>query len=161
MVTIAYIFEWSSKVPALARKETTMDVVFLIGRLLLAAVFISSGLMAHFVGYRRGVEFARSYGAPMPELTVPATGALAIGGGLLVAFGIWADLGALMIAAFLVLITPIMHAYWKETEAQARQSQQVNFTKNLALLGGALIVFYLYNQLQGEAGLSLTDPLFG
>jgi hypothetical protein len=29
-----------------------------------------------------------------------------------------------------------------------------------ALLGGAIIVFYLYNQLQGDAGLSLTDPLF-
>jgi len=32
--------------------------------------------------------------------------------------------------------------------------------KNLALLGGAIVLFYLYNQLQDDAGLSLTDPLF-
>jgi len=36
----------------------------------------------------------------------------------------------------------------------------VNFTKNVALLGGALVLFYVWNQLQGEAGLSLIDPLF-
>jgi hypothetical protein len=25
---------------------------------------------------------------------------------------------------------------------------------------GALVLFYTYNQLQGDAGLSITDPLF-
>ena len=32
--------------------------------------------------------------------------------------------------------------------------------KNVGLLGGALVLFYTWNQLQGDAGLSLTDPLF-
>jgi hypothetical protein len=32
--------------------------------------------------------------------------------------------------------------------------------KNVAVLGGALVIFYAYNQLQGDAGVSLTDPLF-
>jgi hypothetical protein len=31
----------------------------------------------------------------------------------------------------------------------------------MALTGAALVIFYAYNQLQDEAGLSLTDPLFG
>jgi hypothetical protein len=31
----------------------------------------------------------------------------------------------------------------------------------MALAGGALVLFYAYNQLQGDAGLSITDLLFG
>lgn len=29
------------------------------------------------------------------------------------------------------------------------------------MAGGALILFHAFNQLQSEAGLSITDPLFG
>lgn len=137
-----------------------MEVVFLIGRILFVVIFLFSGVMAHFVGYRQGVEFARSYGSPAPELGVPLTGLLAVGGAILVGLGVVADLGALLIAAFLILITPIMHAFWKEQDEQTRQIQMAQFMKNVAMLGGALVIFYLYNQLQGDAGLSLTDPLF-
>lgn len=137
-----------------------MEVVFLIGRILFVVIFLFSGVMAHFVGYRQGVEFARSYRSPAPELGVPLTGLLAVGGAILVGLGVVADLGALLIAAFLILITPIMHAFWKEQDEQTRQIQMAQFMKNVAMLGGALVIFYLYNQLQGDAGLSLTDPLF-
>jgi putative oxidoreductase len=85
---------------------------------------------------------------------------MAVLGGAMVILGIWGDVGALLIAAFLLLITPLMHAFWKETDDQQKLLQQVNFNKNSALLGAALALFYLWNQLQGDAGLSLTDPLF-
>ena len=138
-----------------------MDVVFLIGRLLFVATFVLSGTRIHLIGYREGVEYARAAGSPLPEIGVPLSGTIAVVGGALIALGIWADLGALLIALFLVVITPIMHAYWRETDPQMRVMQNVNFMKNLAMLGGALILFYAYNQLQGDAGLSITDPLFG
>jgi hypothetical protein len=32
--------------------------------------------------------------------------------------------------------------------------------KKMAIAGGALVLFYAYNQLQDDAGLSITDPLF-
>jgi uncharacterized membrane protein YphA (DoxX/SURF4 family) len=137
-----------------------MDVVFLIGRILFAAVFVFSGLTIHLLQARRGIEYARMYNVPVPEVGVPATGLLAVLGGLSVALGVWGDLGALAIAVFLALITPLMHAFWRETDEMQKQAQMANFTKNFALLGGALVVFYLWNQLQGDAGLSITDPLF-
>jgi putative oxidoreductase len=136
-----------------------MDVVFLIGRLLFVFTFVESGFKNHLAPH--GVEYARMKGAPLPEILVPASGIAIIVGGLSVALGIWADLGALVMAAFLVGITPIMHAYWKLDDQQEQINQRVNFTKNVALIGGALILFYIYNQLQGDAGLSLTDPVFG
>jgi uncharacterized membrane protein YphA (DoxX/SURF4 family) len=138
-----------------------MDVVFLIGRILFALLFVSSGFMAHLgAGGKQGVEYARSLGAPSPDLLVPLSGITIILGGLLVAFGIWADLGALLIIGFLVGITPIMHAFWKIDDPQMKSIQQAMFFKNTALLGAALIVFYIYNQGQ-DLDLSITDALFG
>jgi putative oxidoreductase len=138
-----------------------VDVVFLIGRSLFGLLFVFSGLMAHLIGYSQGVQYARMYNVPLAQFGVPLTGVMAVAGGAMVVLGLWGDLGALLIAAFLLLITPLMHAFWKETEEQQKQLQMVNFTKNFALLGAALTLFYLWNQLQGDAGLSVTDPLFG
>jgi putative oxidoreductase len=137
-----------------------MDLVFLIGRILFGLLFVFSGLTAHLIGWRQGVQYARMYNVPMAELGVPLTGVMAVAGGAMVILGIWGDVGALLIAAFLLLITPLMHAFWKETDAQQKLLQQVSFNKNFALFGAALALFYLWNQLQGDAGLSLTDPLF-
>jgi putative oxidoreductase len=138
-----------------------VDVVFLIGRVLFALIFVNSGVNAHLLGYRQGVQYARSYHVPMPEIGVPLTGVIAVLGGLSIALGAWGDLGALLIAAFLVVITPLMHAFWRETDEGQRLNQMINFVKNVSMLGGALVLFYVWNQLQDEAGLSLTDPLFG
>lgn len=138
-----------------------MDVVFLIGRILLALIFIFSGLTVHLIGRKQGVAYARQYNVPLVELGVPLTGVLAVLGGLSVIFGVWGDLGALLLIAFLLLITPFMHAFWRETDAMQKALQTTMFMKNAGLLGGALILFYTWNQLQGDAGASITDPLFG
>jgi putative oxidoreductase len=138
-----------------------MDVVFLVGRILFVLIFVFSGATIHLLQARQGIAAARMYGVLMAEIGVPLTGIMAVTGGVLVALGLWGDLGALLIAAFLLLITPLMHAFWRETDPMQKQLQMVNFVKNTGLLGGALVLFYVWNQLQGDAGLSLTDPLFG
>jgi putative oxidoreductase len=137
-----------------------VDWVFLAGRILFAIMFFNSGLRGHILGRKGTAGYARQSRVPLPELSVVASGAMILVGSLLVALGAWGDLGALLIAAFLVAITPVMHAFWRESEPMMRQSQQINFLKNVSLLGGALILFYVWNQLQDSAGLSLTDPLF-
>jgi putative oxidoreductase len=137
-----------------------MDALLLIGRILFGVTFISSGVVNHLVGRRAGIEYARGYNAPAPELLVPLSGIAIIAGGLMITFGLWADLGAILIAGFLIGISPIMHAFWKEDDQQMRANQVAHFTKNMALLGGALIIFWLFNQIQGEVSLTITDPLF-
>jgi putative oxidoreductase len=138
-----------------------VDVVFLLGRILFGLLFVSSGFMAHLgEGGRAGREYARSLGAPSPDVLVPLSGITIIVGGLMVALGIWADLGALLIIGFLVGITPIMHAFWKIDDPQMRAIQSAMFFKNTALLGAGLIIFYIYNQGQ-DLDLSITDALFG
>jgi uncharacterized membrane protein YphA (DoxX/SURF4 family) len=143
------------------KEEIRVDVVFLIGRILFALLFVSSGFMAHLgEGGKQGREYARSLGAPAPDLLVPLSGVAIIAGGLMIALGLWADLGALLIIGFLLGITPIMHAFWKIDDPQMQQIQSAMFFKNTALLGAALIVFYIYNQGQ-DLDLSITDALFG
>jgi uncharacterized membrane protein YphA (DoxX/SURF4 family) len=138
-----------------------VDAVFLIGRVLFALVFVISGVMGHLVGRRASIEYVRIYNAPAPELMVPLSGVVIVVGGLSIALGVFADVGALLVGAFVLVIAVIMHAFWKEQDPQQQQNQMAHFLKNMSMLGGALVIFFLYNQMQGDAPLSLTDPLFG
>jgi putative oxidoreductase len=144
---------------AASTSEADMDVVFLVGRILFGSLFVISGVMVHLVGRQQGVEYARSSGAPSPELLVPLSGITIIAGGLMVILGIWGDLGALLILGFLLGITPIMHAFWKFDDPQMKAIQNAMFTKNVALLGAAIIVFWLFNQVI-DPPLTITDALF-
>ena len=60
-----------------------MDVVLLIGRVLFASIFIVSGSTVHLLNWRDGVAYARAKNVPAPELLVPASGLMAVAGGLL------------------------------------------------------------------------------
>jgi putative oxidoreductase len=137
-----------------------MDVIFLIGRILFATLFVMSGYAIHLRGRAQGVQYARMYNAPAPELLVPLTGVMIVVGGIMIALGLWGDVGALLIVAFLVGITPIMHAFWKEEDPMQRGNQMAHFQKNVSLAGAALIVFYAFAKLGDDASLTLTDPLF-
>lgn len=136
-----------------------MDVVLVIGRILFAVIFIRSGI-GHFQAKDMMVGYAQSKGAPAPETTVPLSGAMIILGGLMVALGLWADIGALLLILFLIPTAFIMHAYWKESDAQAAAESSIQFYKDISGLGAAIIIFWLYNQLQ-DVPASLTDALLG
>lgn len=136
-----------------------MDVVFVIGRVLFAVMFLRSGI-GHFQAKDMMVGYAKAKGAPAPETTVPLSGAMIILGGLMVALGLWADLGAIFLILFLIPAAFVMHAYWKETDPQAAAQESIQFYKDLSMLGAAIVIFWFYNQVQ-DAPASLTDSLFG
>ena len=138
---------------------TFMEVFALIGRLLFAAMFINSGI--NHLKEREGMTaYARSQGAPAPEFGVPGSGVLILVGGVLLALGLWPDLGALMIAAFLIPVTFYMHAFWKVSDPRMRQMQQIHFGKNLALTGASLLAFALFAECGEDIGLMAGGPLF-
>src|SRR5436190_14744197 len=99
-----------------------MDVLELIGRLAFAAIFISSG-PNHLLKREQMTAYARSVGAPAAPLAVPLTGLMIIAGGLLVAVGAWADLGAALIVAFLIPTSFFMHGFWRYDDPMERQYQ--------------------------------------
>jgi putative oxidoreductase len=137
-----------------------LDVLILIGRILFVPVFLGSGIMAHFVNARMGIGYARSKGVPAPAAAVYGGGVLLILGSLSVLLGIWPDLGALLLVIFLVPTALLMHAFWKETDPQARYMEQVQFLKDLGLAGASLMLFALFAQRGEELRYVLVGPLF-
>jgi len=49
-------------------------------------------------------------------------------------------IGAGLLALFLIVITPAMHPFWSVRDAQAKMGEQINFMKNVALLGLVLML---------------------
>jgi uncharacterized membrane protein YphA (DoxX/SURF4 family) len=137
-----------------------MDVVALIGRILFALIFLSSGT-AHLTQTQAMAGYASSKGVPFPRVATLASGVLMLAGILMVVLGVWADLGALLLVVFLVPTAFLMHAFWRESDPQARQLEQVQFTKDLSLAGAALLIFALVAKLGDGLGLTITGPLFG
>jgi uncharacterized membrane protein YphA (DoxX/SURF4 family) len=139
-----------------------MDVVLLLGRILFAFLFVNAGLGFHLRKRQMAIGYSKMMGAPAPELTVVLTGVQIIVAGLMIVLGIWVDLAALLVIAFLVPTNYWMHAFWKMDDPDQKAMNQTQFWKNTALIGGALILFYLYQQFGDDTGLNLGPPsLFG
>jgi putative oxidoreductase len=113
-------------------------------------ISIVSGSTVHLLKWREGVSYARASNVPAPELLVPAPGVIAVGGGLLVALGLWADLGALLLATFVFPVALGMHAFWRFDDPMQRPNQQMHFMKNVSLGGAALALFALFQQFGSE-----------
>jgi putative oxidoreductase len=137
-----------------------VDVVALIGRILFAAIFVVSS-RGHLMQTQALAGYAGSKGVPFPKPATLVSGIAMLVGALLLVLGIWADLGALLLVVFLVPTAFLMHAFWRETDGQARQQEQVQFLKDLSLAGAALLIFALVVELGDELGLTITGPLFG
>ena len=120
-----------------------MDIILIVGRVLFGGFFIYNAYN-HFAHVGGLSMYAGSKGVPQPKLAVLGSGLLIFVGGLSVFLGARVDLGAWAIVAFLVPVTLMMHAFWKE-EGDAKAAQKIQFGKNTALLGAALMLAALYS----------------
>jgi putative oxidoreductase len=111
--------------------------VGLLGRILYSAIFILSG-PNHFKA--QTIAYAAAQGVPLARIAVPLSGIIALLGGLSIALGYRARLGAWLIVLFLVPVTLTMHRFWGLSDPQMAQLQLAMFMKNVALLGAALII---------------------
>ena len=114
-----------------------MKYTVLLGRILFSVIFLNSGLF-HFSGM--AVGYASSQGVPLASFLVPFSGVMAIVGGLLILLGYKAKWGAWLIVLFLIPVTFMMHAFWKETDPMQKQMQMGMFMKNISILGGAFLI---------------------
>jgi putative oxidoreductase len=135
-----------------------MEVLVLIGRIVFASLFLVSAV-AHLTRTKAMGAYAASRGVPAPIPATVASGLLILAGGLSIALGIWADLGALLIAAFAFPTAVLMHGFWRESDAQARQMEQAQFMKDSALGGAALMLLAFFSYVGNDLGLTITGPL--
>jgi uncharacterized membrane protein YphA (DoxX/SURF4 family) len=117
-----------------------MDAILVVGRILFALIFINSGI-AHFTKNAAMTGYAQYKKVPMARASVYISGLMILLGGLYIVLGFYADLGALLIAIFLIPTAFLMHNFWKETDPTAKQNETIAFFKDLALAGASLVMF--------------------
>ena len=119
-----------------------MDLIIVIGRILFGGFFLMSGIN-HFTKLEAMTGYAKYKKLPAAKLGVLVSGLMLVIGGISIILGYYADLGALLLAIFLVLAAVVFHNFWKETDATAKQNEMLGFMKDIALAGAALILFAL------------------
>jgi uncharacterized membrane protein YphA (DoxX/SURF4 family) len=115
------------------------DLSLLLGRLLFGGLFAYNGLN-HFLNYSTLRGYCAYKRVPFPDLATIASGLWLLAGGLSVMLGYRPEIGLGLVAAFLLVVTPKMHDFWTATEPTQRMGEFVNFTKNVALFGAALMM---------------------
>lgn len=103
----------------------------LVGRLLLAAIFVHEGF-AKLGNYAGSVAYATAFGVPAGML--PLAIAAELGCGLLIALGLYARIAALVLAGFCAATALIFHTKFGDI------NQLLHFEKNLAMAGGLLLL---------------------
>jgi putative oxidoreductase len=117
----------------------TSDTVLLVGRLAMGVIFFQSSLaklaaLGAFSGSLGG------RGVPFPSFLGPVGAISEFVGGTMIILGLGTRYAAGLIIIFVIIATAISHRYWELAEP-ARRLQQVQFYKNLAIIGGAMFLF--------------------
>ena len=102
------------------------------GRFLLAAIFLFTAFK-DATGFAAHVAVLKRKGIPFTELMAVGEIGLRALGGLMLATSFHPQTGALLLILFLIPTTILFHP-------MTDPSQQINFLKNLAILGGLAIV---------------------
>jgi putative oxidoreductase len=117
-------------------------LLFLLGRILYGGFFVLGGIN-HFQNLGMMAGFTASKGVPAAKAGVVVSGLLILVGGLSVIVGWHVRIGLACIVLFLIPVTFLMHNFWVEKEMMPRINQMVNFQKNVALLGAALMMLLI------------------
>ena len=114
-------------------KSDWHDYLALLGRILIAAIFLMSGINKIMApGQTQG--YMAQAGMPLTGLFLVAAIILEIGGGLSILFGAYTFWGSLGLLIFMIPTTLIFHTNF------ADPNQTIHFMKNLAIIGGILYV---------------------
>ena len=136
-----------------------MEAIFLISRIMFTFLILGSAY-GHLTQTAAMAGYAESKGLSNAKQMVQISGIAMAVGGLSVLLGIFGDAGALGLAILLVITAVMMHAFWKETDPQAKQMEMVSFNKNIALAGGALAMYVLFYGTDGFGYFTITGALF-
>ncbi len=132
--------------PSLSHADTiaasTTDAFLLVGRVLVGWLFLvsSAGIGGKLWNITGFAGYLKNLGVPAPEFLcwIGALVEFVIGAALIL--GVGTRYAALLCALFLVVATALAHRYWEYPAAQI-VAQYNNFLKNLAVFGGALLIF--------------------
>lgn len=114
-------------------KPDRNDYLALLGRILIAAIFLLSGFNK-IMAPGQTQAYMESAGMPMSGLFLIGAIVLEVGGALSLLLGAYTFWGSLALLVFMIPTTLIFHTNF------ADPNQMIHFMKNLAIIGGILYV---------------------
>ena len=114
------------------------DSMLLFGRILLGGIFVVSGY-GKLMGLAAFAASLEKGGVPFASMLAPVGAGIEFFGGLAIVLGIELRYAAQLMIAFVIVATLISHRFWEFQEA-ARRSQVINFSKNVAIIGGFVLL---------------------
>jgi putative oxidoreductase len=119
--------------------QAPMSIVLLLGRLLIAAIFVPSGFdkLTYIAGF---AHVLANRGVPAPHTLAIIGACVELFGSLAIVFGVMTRYMALLMAAFTAVAALISHRFWHLSGA-AEAVQYIQFMKNMAIIGGFLFLF--------------------
>ena len=115
------------------------NFIALVGRILLAVLFVQGGYNKLFGGTTGTVATMASHGIPFPDILVWGAILVELGIGLCLMAGLLARWAALVLAAYTLTLGLIFHAYWLAPAAEAR-FERIIFFNHISIIGGMLVV---------------------
>ena len=110
----------------------------LAARILLATLFVPAGI-SKIAGFAGTVGYIGSVGLPLPAVGAVLAILAEAGGGIALLLGLQTRLAALVLAVFTLAAGVFFHAFWAAAP-EAAQMQQIMFMKNIAIVGGLLML---------------------
>lgn len=121
------------------------NVISAIGRVLLATIFVFSGV-GKVMAPEATIGYIASSGLPFATLAFAGAVIVELGGGLALAFGIQTRIVGAVLALFSVVTALAFHNNFGD------QNQLIHFLKNIAMAGGLLqVVAYSLSQPAAQA----------
>ena len=112
-----------------------------VGRTLLVLIFLISGFNK-IGGFEGTAGYMASKGIPLASLALVITIIIEIGGAAMIIAGYKARLAAAVIFLWMIPVTFVFHAFWGVPQEQM-QTQFIMFFKNIAMMGGLLLIMGL------------------
>jgi putative oxidoreductase len=117
-------------------------IIFVVGRLLFGGLFLYNGVK-HFKNYAGVRGYCAFKHVPMPGASASISGLWLLVSGSSVVVGFRPEVGLVLIVVFLLVVTPVMHDFWNVADPGQRLGETINFEKNAALMGAALMMLSL------------------
>ena len=116
--------------------------MLLPGRVLFVSYFIAMGL-SHLFHFQQHSLVLRRKQVPLPRAATLVTILMMVTGGMLVLYGWYVRIGALLLFCIIFPAPFFLHRFWNETDSYMRLSEFAHLMKDLSLAGAALLVMIL------------------
>ncbi|AZO08539.1 MULTISPECIES: DoxX family protein [unclassified Mesorhizobium] len=118
---------------ATAGTTSNSSTTILLGRMLLAVIFLLSGF-GKLTAISGTAAYFGGLGLPLPTVTAVVVGLIELLGGLAILVGFQTRAAAWLLAIFTIATGLVAHTGW------ADQMQMIQFLKNLAITGGFILL---------------------